>query len=98
MIYDQYTTIPNVSFKQGLPHRKKRYRLLQCSILVGGPLVSWIIGALESAVSTGGITVLGGAMTSIAIPHDSVIQYEKALKANKSILIVLRPTEEVEKS
>ena len=67
-------------------------------IMVGGPLVSWIIGALETAVLTGGLTALGGALASIGIPHDSVIQYETALKANKFIVIVHGTLEEVEKA
>ena len=67
-------------------------------IMVGGPLVSWIIGALETAVITGGLTALGGALASIGIPHDSVIQYETALKANKFIVIVHGTLEEVEKA
>ncbi|NOS88092.1 MAG: DUF1269 domain-containing protein [Methylococcaceae bacterium] len=58
------------------------------AVMVGGPLVSWIIGALETAVVTGGLTALGGALASIGIPKDSVIQYESALKANKFLLIV----------
>jgi hypothetical protein len=57
-------------------------------VMVGGPLVSWIIGALETAVITGGLTALGGALASIGIPKDSIIRYETALKADKFILIV----------
>jgi hypothetical protein len=41
---------------------------------------------------------LGGALASIGIPHDSVIQYETALKANKFLLIVHGTMEEVEKA
>jgi hypothetical protein len=67
-------------------------------IIVGGPLVSWIIGALETAAITGGLTALGGALASIGIPNDSVIQYETALKANKFLLIVHGTMEEVEKA
>lgn len=66
--------------------------------MVGGPLVSWIIGALETAVITGGLTALGGALASIGIPQDSVIRYETALKANKFILIVHGTVQEIEKA
>jgi uncharacterized membrane protein len=31
-------------------------------LLVAGPLVSWIVGALEGAVVTGGITALGAGL------------------------------------
>jgi hypothetical protein len=64
-------------------------------VMVGGPLVSWIIGALETAFVTGGLTALGGALASIGIPEDSVIQYEAALKADKFILIVHGSIDEV---
>jgi hypothetical protein len=67
-------------------------------IMVGGPLVSWIIGALETAVVTGGLTALGGALASIGIPKDSVVRYETALKANKFVLVVHGTVEEVGKA
>ncbi|MGO9446900.1 MAG: general stress protein [Thiobacillaceae bacterium] len=65
-------------------------------IMVGGPLVSWIIGALETAAFTGGVSAVGGALVGIGIPKDSVIQYETALKADKFILIVHGSVQEVE--
>jgi hypothetical protein len=67
-------------------------------VMVGGPLVSWIIGALETAVITGGFTALGGALASIGIPKDSVVRYESALKANKFVLVVHGSVEEVGKA
>src|SRR5580693_1574070 len=44
-------------------------------ILVAGPLVAWIIGALEGAVVVGGVTAVGAGLMSIGIPKDSVIKY-----------------------
>ncbi len=67
-------------------------------VMVGGPLVSWIIGALEAAVLTGGLTALGGALASIGIPKDSVLRYETALKANKFLLVIHGSPQEVEKA
>jgi hypothetical protein len=67
-------------------------------VMVGGPLVSWIIGALELSVITGGLTAFGGALASIGIPKDSVIRYETALKADKFVLIVHGTLLEVEKA
>lgn len=67
-------------------------------VMVGGPLVSYIVGALEMAVVTGGLTALGGALASIGIPKDSVIRYETALKADKFLLIVHGTVQEVEKA
>jgi len=67
-------------------------------VIVGGPLVAWIVGALETAVVTGGLTALGGALASIGVPKDSVIKYETALKAHKFILLVHGTVQEVEKA
>jgi hypothetical protein len=67
-------------------------------IMVGGPLVSWIIGALGTAAVVGGLSALGGALASIGIPEDSVLKYETALKADKFILIVHGTLQEVEKA
>nr|WP_218780304.1 hypothetical protein [Crenothrix polyspora] len=62
------------------------------------PTGQLIIGALETAFVTGGLTALGGALASIGIPEDSVIQYEAALKADKFILIVHGSIDEVVKA
>ncbi len=67
-------------------------------VMVGGPLVSWIIGALETALVTGGLTALGGALASIGIAKDSVLRYETALKANKFLLIAHGTAQEVERA
>jgi hypothetical protein len=56
--------------------------------LVAGPLVGWIVGALEGAVITGGLTAIGAALFSVGIPKDSLLNYETALKANKFLLVV----------
>jgi len=65
-------------------------------IVVGGPLVSWIIGALEGALVVGGLSSLGAALYSIGIPKDSVLKYETSLKANKFILVAHGTKDEVE--
>jgi hypothetical protein len=56
-------------------------------ILVAGPLVAWIVGALEGAVVVGGLGALGAGLYSIGIPKDSVVQYEAALKADKFLVL-----------
>jgi uncharacterized membrane protein len=56
-------------------------------VLVAGPLVSWIVGALEGAVITGGLTALGAALYGIGIPKNSVLEYETALKSDKFLVI-----------
>ena len=56
-------------------------------LLVAGPLVGWIVGALEGAAVVGGLSVLGAALFSFGIPQDSIVQYETALKTGKYVLI-----------
>ena len=57
-------------------------------LVVGGPLVSWIVGALEGAVVVGGLSALGAGLYSIGIPKDSVLKYETAIKAGKFVVVV----------
>jgi uncharacterized membrane protein len=57
-------------------------------LLVAGPLVSWIVGALEGAVVVGGLSAIGAGLYSLGIPKDSILRYEKALKTGKYVLIV----------
>ena len=56
-------------------------------ILVAGPLVAWIIGALEGAVVVGGLSALGAGLYGMGIPKDSILQYETAVKSGKYVLI-----------
>jgi len=56
-------------------------------ILVAGPLVAWIVGALEGAVVVGGLSIVGAALYNLGIPKDSIIRYEKALKTGSFMLI-----------
>lgn len=57
-------------------------------LLVAGPLVAWIVGALEGATIVGGVSALGAGLYSIGIPKNSVIEYEAAVKSDKYVLIV----------
>ena len=56
-------------------------------LLVAGPLVSWIVGALEGAVVVGGLSAIGAGLYSLGIPKDSILRYETALKTGKFVLI-----------
>ena len=56
-------------------------------LLVAGPLVGWIVGALEGAVVVGGLSALAAALFSIGIPNDSIVQYETAVKSSKFLVI-----------
>jgi hypothetical protein len=57
-------------------------------ILVAGPLVTWVVGALEGAVVVGGVSAVGAGLFSIGIAKDSVIKYDVDLKTDKFLLIV----------
>lgn len=56
-------------------------------ILVAGPLVAWIVAALEGAAVVGGMSAIGAGLYSIGIPKDSVLRYETALKTDKFLLV-----------
>ena len=56
-------------------------------LLVAGPLVAWIVGALEGAVVVGGLSAVGAGLYSLGIPKNSILQYETALKTGKFVLI-----------
>ena len=57
-------------------------------VLVAGPLVSWIVGALEGAIVVGGLSAVGAGLYSLGIPKDSILRYETAIKSGKFVLIV----------
>jgi|SRR5579862_1898769 len=58
----------------------------------------WLVGALEGAVVGGGLAMLGGALVSIGIPKDSVVEYETALKAGSFLLLAHGSGAEVQRA
>ena len=56
-------------------------------LVVLGPLASMIVGALEAAIVTGGLSALGAGLYSLGIPKDSIVKYETALKSDKFLVI-----------
>jgi hypothetical protein len=66
-------------------------------IVVGGPLVAWIVGALEGAAVVGGLSAVGAAMYSIGIPKDSILKYESSLKSNKFLVVAHGTTAEIDR-
>ena len=67
-------------------------------LVVFGPLVGWIVGALEGAAVLGGLSALGAGLYSIGIPKDSIMQYEAALKSDKFLVIAHGTADEVAKA
>jgi len=67
-------------------------------LLAAGPVVLWIVGALESAAVVGGLSALGAALYSIGIPNDSIIEYEEQIKAGKFVVIAHDAPGELDKA
>jgi len=67
-------------------------------ILVAGPLVAWIVAALEGAVVVGGLGAVGAGLYSIGIPKDSIVKYETALQTDQFLLIAHGTAAEVVKA
>ena len=65
------------------------------SIVVGGPLVGWLIDALEGSAVVGGMSAVGIALYNLGIPKDSSLRYENSLKANKVLVIAHGNTGEI---
>ena len=64
-------------------------------LLVAGPLVVWIVGALESAAVVGGLSALGAGLFSLGIPKDSILKYETAVKTDKFVVIAHGSMDEI---
>jgi uncharacterized membrane protein len=67
-------------------------------VLVAGPLVAWIVGALEGAAVFGGLSAIGAGLYGVGIPKDSVLQYELALQTDQFSLMVHGTSLEVAKA
>ena len=67
-------------------------------LLAAGPLVGWIVGALEGAVVVGGLSALGAGLFSIGIPKESILEYETHVKMGKYVVIAHGSPSEVGKS
>jgi len=67
-------------------------------VVIAGPVVSWIVGALEGAVVGGGVSALGAGLASLGIPHDSILKYESALKAEQFLLVTHGTAEDVDRA
>jgi uncharacterized membrane protein len=67
-------------------------------VLVAGPLVMWIVGALEEAALVAGVSALGAGLYSIGIPKNSILQYETEVKNGKLLLVANGTADEVERA
>jgi uncharacterized membrane protein len=67
-------------------------------LVVAGPIVAAMVGALEGAVTLGGLSALGAALFSIGIPKDSILEYETDIKAGKFMLLAHGSEHEIEQA
>ncbi len=67
-------------------------------LIVAGPIVGWIVGALEGAIVVGGLSALGAGLYGVGIPKDSILKYETALKTDKFLLLVHGSADEANKA
>jgi uncharacterized membrane protein len=67
-------------------------------IIVMGPLLSWLVGALEGATVGASIGVLGAALASAGIPKDSIVKYETAVRGGKYIVALHGSSIEVDRA
>lgn len=58
----------------------------------------YVIAVLESALIGGAIGLVGGALVSLGIPKDSIIEYETALKAGGFLVIAHGSDVEVQRA
>jgi hypothetical protein len=64
-------------------------------LVMFGPVIGWLVGALEGAIAVGGVSALAAALYSIGIPNNSSLEYETALKSDKFLVIAHGTAHEV---
>jgi hypothetical protein len=67
-------------------------------VVVLGGFAAMVLSGIEGAVVVGGLSALGGALFSIGIPKDTVLQYENALKADEFLILVQGTAEEIKRA
>jgi hypothetical protein len=67
-------------------------------VMVAGPFLAALIGALESAVVFGGLSAVAAGLVSLGIPKDTAIKYEAAITADKFVLVAHGTPAELEQA
>jgi hypothetical protein len=67
-------------------------------VLVGGPFLAALVGALESAAVVGGLSAVSAGLVSLGIPKDKAVKYEAEIKADKFVMVVHGTAEELERA
>jgi hypothetical protein len=67
-------------------------------VLVAGPFLAALVGALESAAIVGGLSAVAAGLVSLGIPKESAVKYEAEVKADKFVRVVHGTPEELERA
>jgi hypothetical protein len=65
-------------------------------VLVAGPILAALVGALESAVVVGGLSAVAAGLVSLGIPKESAVKYESQIKADNFVLVAHGAPEELD--
>lgn len=64
-------------------------------VLVAGPLVGWIVAALDGASADTGLSALGAGLQGIGFSKDTALKCESALEADRYLLVAHGVEDEV---
>jgi hypothetical protein len=64
-------------------------------IVVTGHLATVLVGIIEGAAVTGGLSAVGAGLLSVGIPKESVVKYETDIRAGKILLLAHGTSEEI---
>lgn len=67
-------------------------------VLVVGYLAAIAASAIEAAVVVGGLSAIGAALYGIGVPKNSVLQYDRAIKADEFLVTVHGSAEEISRA
>jgi hypothetical protein len=67
-------------------------------IVAMGPVVGWIVGALEGAAVGGTAGIVGAALLNLGVPQDEVIKYETEVKAGRFLVLARGNAGEIERA
>jgi hypothetical protein len=67
-------------------------------VLVAGPFLAALVGALESAAVVGGLSAVTAGLISLGIPKDRAVKYEAEGKADKFVMVVHGTAEELDRA
>jgi hypothetical protein len=60
-------------------------------VLMAGPVVGWLVAALEKGVMVHGLSPLGAALVGQGVPPESMLEYERAVRNGEFLLITSGP-------